>query len=47
MTTIKSDVADADDAQLLFNRIKELGGIDILYNNAGVLSSRQSWSGKR
>lgn len=37
--TIKSDVADADDAQLLFNRVKELGGIDILYNNAGVLSS--------
>jgi uncharacterized oxidoreductase len=39
ITTIKSDVADANDALLLFNRIKELGGIDILYNNAGVLSS--------
>jgi uncharacterized oxidoreductase len=39
ITTIQSDVADADDAQSLFNRIKELGGIDILYNNAGVLSS--------
>lgn len=33
---IKSDVADADDAISLYNQIKELGGIDILYNNAGV-----------
>jgi short-subunit dehydrogenase involved in D-alanine esterification of teichoic acids len=39
LTVIKSDVANAEDAQLLFNRIKELGGIDILYNNAGVLST--------
>src|SRR5436190_14543249 len=39
LTAIKSDVANADDAQLLFNKIKELGGIDILYNNAGVLSA--------
>ena len=38
LVTIKSDVANADDARLLFNQIKELGGIDILYNNAGVLS---------
>lgn len=38
LTAIKSDVANAGDAQLLFNQIKELGGIDILYNNAGVLS---------
>ena len=38
LTAIKSDVANGDDAQLLFNQIKELGGIDILYNNAGVLS---------
>ncbi|MET3980063.1 putative oxidoreductase [Mucilaginibacter sp. UYP25] len=37
LTAINSDVAKADDAQLLFNRIKELGGIDILYNNAGVM----------
>lgn len=37
LTTIKSDVANADDAQSLFNKIKELGGIDILYNNAGVM----------
>lgn len=39
LTAIKSDVANADDAQLLFTQIKELGGIDILYNNAGVLST--------
>ncbi len=39
LTAIKSDVADAKDAQLLFNRILQLGGIDILYNNAGVIST--------
>jgi uncharacterized oxidoreductase len=38
LIAVKSDVANADDASLLFNQIKELGGIDILYNNAGVLS---------
>jgi uncharacterized oxidoreductase len=38
MIVIKSDVANANDAQLLFNQIEKLGGIDILYNNAGVLS---------
>jgi uncharacterized oxidoreductase len=38
LIAIQSDVANADDAQRLFNQIKELGGIDILYNNAGVLS---------
>ena len=42
ITTIKSDVANADDAQLLFNKVKELGGIDFLYNNAGVMSSPQN-----
>ena len=42
ITTIKSDVANADDAQLLLNKVKELGGIDILYNNAGVMSSPQN-----
>jgi uncharacterized oxidoreductase len=39
LTAIKSDVANTDDAQLLFRQVKELGGIDVLYNNAGVLSS--------
>ena len=38
ITAIQSDVADANDAQLLFDKVKELGGIDILYNNAGVMS---------
>src|SRR5256885_13830049 len=38
LIVIKSDVANAEDAQLLFIQIKELGGIDILYNNAVVLS---------
>ena len=36
--TIKSDVSEADDAQELFNQVQQLGGIDILYNNAGVLT---------
>lgn len=38
LIAIRSDVANASDAQRLFNQIKDLGGIDILYNNAGVLS---------
>ncbi|PSL31138.1 SDR family oxidoreductase [Dyadobacter jiangsuensis] len=37
LIAIRSDVANAGDAMLLFNRVKELGGIDILYNNAAVL----------
>jgi uncharacterized oxidoreductase len=38
LTAINSDVAKADDARTLFEQVKELGGIDILYNNAGVMS---------
>ncbi|MEP6847745.1 MAG: SDR family NAD(P)-dependent oxidoreductase, partial [Acidobacteriota bacterium] len=38
LTAIKSDVANADDAQALFEQVEALGGIDILYNNAGVMS---------
>jgi len=38
LIVIKSDVASADDGQLLLSQVKDLGGIDILYNNAGVLS---------
>jgi uncharacterized oxidoreductase len=39
VTAIQSDVADADDAKSFFNQVKALGGIDILYNNAGVMSA--------
>lgn len=39
ITAIQSDVADADDAKSLFDQVKALGGIDILYNNAGVMSA--------
>lgn len=38
LTTIQSDVSDKDDALKLFSQVKGLGGIDILYNNAGVLT---------
>ncbi len=38
LTAIKSDVTNKEDAWSLFNQIRELGGIDILYNNAGVVS---------
>jgi len=33
---INSDVANAEDVQALYQQIVALGGIDILYNNAGV-----------
>ncbi|WP_296145190.1 SDR family NAD(P)-dependent oxidoreductase [uncultured Flavobacterium sp.] len=36
LVAIKSDVANENDAISLFNQVQELGGIDILYNNAGV-----------
>lgn len=39
LTAIKSDAANADDAHSLLRQVKQLGGIDILYNNAGVLST--------
>jgi len=38
VTAIKSDAANTDDARALFEQVKALGGIDILYNNAGVMS---------
>lgn len=38
ITAIKSDISDADDAKKLFEQVQQLGGIDILYNNAGVLA---------
>lgn len=33
---IKADVSDPEDIKLLYKKVLELGGIDILYNNAGV-----------
>lgn len=36
LITINSDVAEAEDAQALYRQVVTLGGIDILYNNAGV-----------
>ncbi|PKB18789.1 SDR family oxidoreductase [Flavobacterium sp. 5] len=38
LTVIKSDAGNPEDAITLFNQVKALGGIDILYHNAGVLS---------
>jgi uncharacterized oxidoreductase len=42
LTAIQSDVANAEDANSLFDQIKHLGGIDILYNNAGVLTTTKN-----
>ena len=39
LTAIKSDVSAEEDVKLLFNTVSQLGGIDILYNNAAVLAS--------
>jgi len=36
LITIKSDVENHEDAVALFEEVNALGGIDILYNNAGV-----------
>ncbi|MFD1604495.1 SDR family oxidoreductase [Flavobacterium artemisiae] len=36
ITAIQNDVSNPEDAQKLYNQIESLGGIDILYNNAGV-----------
>ncbi|MFV8466421.1 SDR family oxidoreductase [Flavobacterium sp. LB1P62] len=36
--TIKSDASNQDAAVALYNQINQLGGIDILYNNAGVMN---------
>jgi len=40
---IKSDVAIEEDAISLYQQVEKLGGIDILYNNAGVLNCPQIW----
>lgn len=38
VTAIKSDVSVEEDLKSLFNKVSQLGGIDILYNNAAVLA---------
>lgn len=43
LTTIKSDVSKAEEVQDLYEQIKRLGGIDILYNNAGVGVPPLNW----
>ena len=42
ITAFNSDVANADDTKKLYKQIESLGGIDILYNNAGVISKPQN-----
>jgi uncharacterized oxidoreductase len=37
LIAIQSDIANKEDGDSLLKKIKELGGIDILYNNAAVL----------
>jgi len=37
IVAIQSDAGNKEDSESLFNKVKELGGIDILYNNAAVL----------
>lgn len=39
LIAIKSDISAEEDVKLLFNTVSEMGGIDILYNNAAVLTS--------
>lgn len=36
ITIVQSDVSKEEDAIKLYEKVKSLGGIDILYNNAGV-----------
>ena len=38
ITAIHSDVAKAEDVRALLSQVEAMGGIDILYNNAGVVS---------
>lgn len=38
IVAFNNDVANADDAKKLYTQIQAMGGVDILYNNAGVIS---------
>ena len=42
LTAIRSDVSQPDDVRALFAKVKSMGGIDILYNNAGISTELQS-----
>ena len=39
LTIIQSDAGSIEESNELFRQVKALGGIDILYNNAGVMDS--------
>src|SRR6218665_3629516 len=40
--TIKSDASCQEAAVALYNQINEMGGIDILYNNAGIMNGQDN-----
>lgn len=42
LITIKSDASSREAAVSLYNHINELGGIDILYNNAGIMNGQDN-----
>lgn len=42
ITAFNSDVANAENSQKLYSQIEAMGGIDILYNNAGVINKPQN-----
>lgn len=42
ITTIKSDASNKEAAEALYNQIDQLGGIDILYNNAGIMNGQDN-----
>ncbi|MBS7233383.1 SDR family NAD(P)-dependent oxidoreductase [Flavobacterium psychroterrae] len=43
ITAIQSDAAVEADAHSLFEQVKNLGGIDILYNNAGIMGGADNF----
>lgn len=42
---VKVDLASADDIGLLFSKVKELGRLDLLVNNAGILEAQTNLLG--
>ncbi|MDQ1166101.1 SDR family oxidoreductase [Flavobacterium sp. SORGH_AS_0622] len=42
LITINSDASSQEAALSLYNQISELGGIDILYNNAGIMNGQDN-----